>query len=138
MSNEVNKDDKFGLRSGAKFLEKFPNSCDPSNIFSNDPMLSKVSDETKNILMNSIIKKRKERDNNIKPSITNSDDKSVDSKILHCVPGKLRWKGKLNRSCYNPDVFCNVKHIAIEKNNSSFEDNLQLSSKNKIIFSDVQ
>ncbi len=39
--------DKIGSRCGQQILEKFLCSTDPSNSVSNDPILSKLSDETK-------------------------------------------------------------------------------------------
>ncbi len=84
------------MRSGEKFSEEFSSSGDSSNFISNNQIFSGVSDATKKSIMNSIAKKCKEvqrstkkckeRDNNIKTSMTNSADKSVDSKIHHHVP----------------------------------------------------
>ncbi len=86
--------------------------------------------------MNSMIKKHKERDDNIKSCIANRDEKMVDSKILHCVPEKLRLKRKCNIGCYDPNVLHNFNYFAIKDNNSSLEDNLQLSSKNEVEIND--
>ncbi len=137
-SDGVNEGDKFELRSGEKFPEEISISGNLNNFITNNQILGVLSDETKKSIMNSIAKKRKERDNNIKSSIANSDDKSVDSKIHHCVPQKLRQKGKLNRSLYDPKLCHNFNHIAIEGRNFSLEDNLQLSSKNEVVFNDIQ
>ncbi len=81
--------------------------------------------------MNIITQKCKERDNNMKSCIANSDKKPVDSKILHCVLEKLRPKGKCIKGYYDPDACHSFNHIAIEDNISSIEDNLQLSSKKR-------
>ncbi len=97
-SDGVNEGDKFELRSGEKFSEESSNSGNPRNFISNNQILSRVSDEKKKSSMNSILKKRKERDKNIKSGIANSDNESVDSKIHHHVQEKLRQKWKLNRS----------------------------------------
>ncbi len=61
----------------------------------------------------------------------------MESKIDHYVPEKLRQKGKLTRSSYDPEVCHNFNHIAIEGKNFSLESNLQLSSKNKVVFNDI-
>ena len=88
LNDGVFEGDKFEFRSSENFLEEFSSSDDLSNFFSKDQILSTVSDEAKKILMNSITKKHKERDDNIKSSNANSDDESLNSKILHHVPEK--------------------------------------------------
>ncbi len=85
-SDGVNEGDKFELNSCEKVSEEFSNSGDPSNFIPNNQIFSGVSGETNKSNQDSIGKKRKERDNNIKSSIANSDDENVDSMIHHCVP----------------------------------------------------
>ncbi len=50
---------------------------------------------------------------------------------------KSRQKGKLNRCLCNPEVCHNFNHIATEGKNFSLEDNIQLSSKNEVVFNDI-
>ncbi len=102
-----------------------------------DPILGTLSDQTKKRLMKNITKKCNERDDDMKSCIANSDEKTLDSKVLHHVSEKMRLKGKHNKACYDPDVLHNFNHFVIEDNISSIEDNLQLSSKSKVEVNDV-
>ncbi len=126
------------MNSGEKISEEFSNSGDPSHFIPNNQILSGVSDETNKSILNRTKKKRKERDDNIKSSIANSDDENVDSTINHRVPEKSRQKGKFRRNLYDPEVSHNFNHTAIEDGNFSLDDNLQLSSKNEVVLNDIQ
>ncbi len=95
-SDGVNQGDTFELRYIEQILKEFYGSSDPSNFITNNPIFRKHSDQTKKSPMKRITRKHKERDDDIKSCIANSDEKMVDSNILHHVAEKLRWKGKHN------------------------------------------
>ncbi len=71
--------------------------------------------------MKNITKKCKERHDDMKSFIANSDEKLVDSKIFHCGPEKMRLMGKRIRGCYDPGVYHNFNHFAIEDNSFSMK-----------------
>ncbi len=131
-SDAINKSDKFYLSTCQQIIELFSISGDSSKTISDDPILSKVSDDTQKRLMGSITKKHKERDKDIKSSDATSDEVTVDSNILHCVPNKWISKEKFNRSFYDLNICSNFNHLAIKETELSFKDNLQLSSKSKV------
>ncbi len=93
---------------------EFFDSGDPINSVSYNPILSELSDQTQKYLMKSITMKCNKRGDDIKSSIASSDEKTVDSNILHCILVKLRRNWKHNKRCYNLDICSNLNHFAIE------------------------
>ncbi len=87
--------------------------------------------------MQTLAKKHKESNDKMKSCIANSNEKMVDSKVLHCVLEKMRLKGNHIQGCYDPVLCQNFNHFAIQDKSSSIEDNLQLSSKNEVEINDV-
>ncbi len=136
-SDVFNQGDELELKSGEQILKEFYSSSDPSIFISNNPNLSILSDQEKKRQMKNISKKHKERDDNMKSCIADSDEKMVDSKILHCLLEKMTLKGNHIHGYYDPDVCHNFNHFAIEDNSSSIEDNLHFSSKNEVKINDV-
>ncbi len=72
-SNAVNQGDEFGLWSGEQIHRECYGSSDPSNIISNNPVLSELSDQDNKTLMTIMTQKFKERDDDMKSCIANSD-----------------------------------------------------------------
>ncbi len=77
----MNKSDKFDSSNGQLIIKVFSDSGYPSNSFSNDPILSKLSNQTQKCLINSKARKRKDRDEDIKSSNTSIDEEISESNI---------------------------------------------------------